>query len=924
MLLNDYPHIGGKAVKEGRGQLWEFLTENSGAFIVPFAEYISRLYFPLLNPYGMKSSITPELKGDIASSFEHFLTAATVTEELHRNVSGRNGWISITGQKPWSVSGNSVFQKANKWADEPEESEVEGRIGAFILRRRNVELGIETEVKVFVPSQKDYVELSKISIKNISDQPQNITYTAATAIFARHADNFRDHRQVTTMFQKVKCETHGVSVSPKIVHNEHGHSENKVTYSVLGYGSKGEQPKRIWPLMYDFIGEGGSLDNPEALYRNSLPPQYPEHFSDGKEAVGAFSFAPEILQAGEVLEYVILHGITENAEDIAFWKEKYGSVDKFDEEYKKNLDWWAATATSVKFNSGERVFDNWTKWVTFQLLCRQVFGNSYLPDFGYGGDRGWRDLWQDLLSIFLVHPQSAREEMLNNFKGVRVDGSNATIIGSKPGEFIADRNNVPRIWCDHGAWPVFVLNFYIQQTSDFAILDKQVSYWKDKFSFRCAQIDTEWKSSDGFNQLTVSGDIYEGSILEHILLQQLTAFFNVGDNNNLKLEGGDWNDTLDMAREKGESVCFHAFYANNLATIAELLETMREQGREEIELLGEIEFLLDSISGNNVDYENPKSKNERLNLYLSTVEHKVSGVKIKIPISELISDLNHKSAHIKAHINQNEWKSESEESGFYNGHYDNLGNQIHGFHEGNVCMDLTSQVIPVMSDVANKTRITALWKSANRFLKDADSPGLRICTEFKNLDLGIGRITGFTYGQKEHGSKWSQQMIMFSYGLYKQGFVEEGFQMFKDVYDLCTNSSRSLIFPGLPSFFGPEDRGAYAYLTGSSTWLILTLTTEIFGVDAKQGDLFLKPKLNDWFFDENGSCSIKRNLRDIELTVKYYKKSKYDSKLSYINRISINKESYMKGIQNNELIISYKKLLGKSIDGRCLIEVYML
>ena len=57
-----------------------------------------------------------------------------------------------------------------------------------------------------------------------------------------------------------------------------------------------------------------------------------------------------------------------------------------------------------------------------------------------------------------------------------------TIIGTRPGEFKADRNNIPRVWCDHGAWPLMVLRFYIHQTGDTAILQTPLPYWKDQFA----------------------------------------------------------------------------------------------------------------------------------------------------------------------------------------------------------------------------------------------------------------------------------------------------------------------------------------------------------------------------------------------------------------------------------------------------------
>ena len=44
----------------------------------------------------------------------------------------------------------------------------------------------------------------------------------------------------------------------------------------------------------------------------------------------------------------------------------------------------------------------------------------------------------------IMEPSEVRY-LANNYAGVRIDGSNATIIGTKPGEFIADRNNIPRV-----------------------------------------------------------------------------------------------------------------------------------------------------------------------------------------------------------------------------------------------------------------------------------------------------------------------------------------------------------------------------------------------------------------------------------------------------------------------------------------------
>ena len=59
-----------------------------------------------------------------------------------------------------------------------------------------------------------------------------------------------------------------------------------------------------------------------------------------------------------------------------------------------------------------------------------------------------------------------------NFGGVRIDGTNATIIGDGDGNFIADRNGIARVWMDHALWPQMTTKLYIDQTGDINILNR--------------------------------------------------------------------------------------------------------------------------------------------------------------------------------------------------------------------------------------------------------------------------------------------------------------------------------------------------------------------------------------------------------------------------------------------------------------------
>ena len=77
---------------------------------------------------------------------------------------------------------------------------------------------------------------------------------------------------------------------------------------------------------------------------------------------------------------------------------------------------------------------------------------------------------------------------------------------------------------DHGVWPMITTKFYIDQTGDLELLEKEAAYFKDKQIARGTRTDTLWDESYGCWQKTKRGVREEGTILEHLLLQNLTAF----------------------------------------------------------------------------------------------------------------------------------------------------------------------------------------------------------------------------------------------------------------------------------------------------------------------------------------------------------------------------------------------------------------
>ena len=473
----------------------------------------------------------------------------------------------------------------------------------------------------------------------------------------------------------------------------------------------------------------------------------------------------------------------------------------------------------------------------------------------------------------------------------------------EPGEFVADRNNISRVWMDHGAWPFLTTKIYIDQTGDLEILLEEQTYFKDNRIFRATCWDKAWQPEDGNTLQDKNGGTYKGTILEHILLEHLTQFFNVGEHNNIKLEGADWNDALDMASGRGESVAFTALYGFNLLELARLLGDLRiKTGREEVELGEELIQLLDTIS-DKIEYNAVNDKRALLERFFSSCSGKISGGKVKVLIQKLIDDLNRKSKWITEHIRRNEWLNDSRGIGWFNGYYNNDGEKVEGDHPEGVRMTLTGQVFTVMGEIATAEQTVSIIKAVNTYLKDPVLGGCRLNTDFGGIQPNLGRCFGFAYGHKENGAIFSHMVVMYANALYKRGFVKEGYEVLKSMQDLCFDFQKSRIYPGLPEYFNTKGRGLYPYLTGSASWFLLTILHEVFGVKGYRGDLILEPKILPEQFDPAGMVKVFTVFDEKKLAISYRNKNRLDYGKYTVKNVTIdNMETEFKLLGNGAVI----------------------
>lgn len=849
--------------------------DNDGTFTMEQPENYSYLYFPIAGEKGLKSSITPNLGGDSKLNQEAFLLEPVSSENLHNNRSTRNFWCIVENAGCWSATGASAEAENQRFTKGQDASSLTAGLMWQTVERKSDQYKLEAKITSFVPVDEN-VEIMQVRIHNTAETAQTITPVAAVPVYGRSADNIRDHRNVTSMLHRIHTQNYGITVKPTMSFDEKGHRRNHLTYFVAGAAGDGAQPVSFYPTVDALIGEGGTFTHPEAVYKNREGMPAGMEIA-GKEAMGGLRFGQTTLKPDETAEYVIIMGISEQEEEIDKVVSRFASSSKAEQALNTVKEYWQEKV-NVRYHTGDSRFDLFMRWVSFQPFLRRLYGCSFLPHHDYGrGGRGWRDLWQDCLSLLLMDPGDVRQMVVSNYGGVRIDGTNATIIGTKQGEFIADRNGISRVWMDHAVWPFMTTKLYLDQTGDLEILLEKVNYFKDAQAGRGTEIDNAWDDVYGMWQKTADGSVYDGTILEHLLVEHLCAFYEVGEHNEMRLRGADWNDALDMAADHGESVAFTCAYAGNLKQLADCLGLMKDRlSCTEIELLEEIEVLL---KDDTKLYEDIAAKQALLKTYTDMCTHDISGKKIKVSIDSLIENLTHKADWIMEHIRKTEWLQGENGEGWFNSYYDNHKNAVEGISEKGVRMMLTGQVFAIMSGTATEEQVRQVSKSADHYLYDAAIGGYRLNTDFKELKFDMGRMFGFAYGEKENGAVFSHMTVMYANALYKRGFVKEGYKALQTLADTALNFGTSKIYPGIPEYFNSEGHGLYHYLTGAASWYMMTMITEVFGVRGDAGDLVISPKLLQKQFDESKTASISLNFagKAFEVVFKNAEGLEYDA-----------------------------------------------
>lgn len=816
-------------------------------------------------------------------------------------------WVRPKGAKPWLVNNYDITEK------ETSDPKYDMGLGYVRFSGKSKKHRLEVKAEIFVPND-EMAEIWTVEIKNNSPKAQTLDFIPAVPIFGGNRAYVEYHRDVVRLYNKSRITNH-IEILPGLEWIEGSTDPSGICYFMGAETLKGRKGSRFYSDRETFLGANNMWLKPQAILNDEAPKAQ----CYGKEAVGAIEFKNITIPAGKSEKFVVVNGITfegsKGAEKL-IKKYSYANAEK---AFEKLNDFWKERTSRVVITTGNKDFNVlWNRWWCYQLSMRYWFGNTGHPQTDYGSDfSGWRDFWQDMMAATVIDPKGLEERTMKTLEGIRLDGTNATRFFARTKEFGSDE--LHGLWCDHPYWTAQTVMILINFLGDYDFLFRDgIAYFKDCYRSRGEVKDLDWKAGTIDSQKTQKNAVYKGTVIEHILVQLFTMFYDVGADNLLKQKRADWNDAVDQV--KGENVTFTFGLALDCNEVADLLEKVaKHKNISEIEVFEELAVLMDKWK-TSADIP-AKERRKKLAKYLSKINGKISGKKIKVKVGDILKDLRNKARVSISNANKKAWNGS-----YYSGYIFDNGKPVDTiFKKGALKkknpvsddfeMMLMPQTWSLVSGGADKAGNSGkVIDSVLKHLLDKKVGALKLnYPPYLKFDKTIGRITGFAAGTKENNALFCHANLFFVWALLRRDMAEQAYKIFSGVNPLSHDQHIFRAGPWIPEYYVSSDnpniagRGEYPVLTGSAAWTRYLFQNFFFGVKGELDGLRVDPRLPA--HKDFRECSLSIDFRGAHYDIKFYNKAlKKNTKAS---KIIVNGEE----IKGN-LIPAFGK-------GKHKVEVYL-
>ncbi|WP_442879677.1 GH36-type glycosyl hydrolase domain-containing protein [Bartonella sp. CB189] len=302
----------------------------------------------------------------------------------------------------------------------------------------------------------------------------------------------------------------------------------------VAFLSASEMPTSTTTNRTEFIGSTGTVTHPHAIRKAG---DLSNTIEAGCDPCSALAYDIDLLP-GQTKEIIFYLGSTENVEKAEKLLDKVRTSD-FETLLNKQKKKWNDFVSPLQVKTPAPSFDIMVNnWLPYQIYaCRMMARAAF---YQASGAFGFRDQLQDSLSLLLLNPQLAREQLLNA-------AAHQFPEGDVQHWWIPDTNaGVRTLVSDDIVWLAYGTALYVNTTGDYAFLDTEIAFIEGE-SLNTGQHDSYFQPIKSSKTAT---------LYEHCALALNLAIKRCGPHGLPLILRGNWNDGMNLVgiEGKGESI----------------------------------------------------------------------------------------------------------------------------------------------------------------------------------------------------------------------------------------------------------------------------------------------------------------------------------------------------------------------------------
>ncbi|WP_336278757.1 GH36-type glycosyl hydrolase domain-containing protein [Bartonella sp. CB175] len=398
-------------------------------------------------------------------------------------------------------------------------------------------------------NQEKPVRLSRLILKNEGTKPRSLRlYNYVEWVLGNVRTKYAPF--IIPSYDS-KCGTH-------FIQNPY-HIEKSQRVAFL---SASEMPTSTTTNRTEFIGSTGTVTHPHAIRKAGA---LSNTIEAGCDPCSAFTYDIDLLP-GQKKEIIFYLGSTENMQEAEKLLDQVRTSD-FEILLEKQKQQWSNFVSPLQVKTPDPSFDIMVNnWLPYQIRsCRMMARAAF---YQASGAFGFRDQLQDSLSLLLLEPQIAREQLLHA-------AAHQFPEGDVQHWWLPDTNSgVRTLISDDIVWLVYGTALYVNTTGDYAFLDTQIAFIEGN--------PLSTGQHDAYFQPTQSPKT--ATLYEHCVLALNLAIKRCGPHGLPLILGGDWNDGMNLVgiEGRGESIWLGWFLGITLKIFIDLAKTRGDKAHVKV------------------------------------------------------------------------------------------------------------------------------------------------------------------------------------------------------------------------------------------------------------------------------------------------------------------------------------------------------